>query len=52
MPAVARRSSESTARRDADFEKAKPYLEAFSVIASGGKLDDDRARSRLAAGLK
>ena len=37
---------------DPDFQEAKPYLEAFSVIASGGKIDDDRARSRFAAGLK
>ena len=37
---------------DADFERARPYLEAFSVLASGGKIEDDRARSRFVAGLK
>jgi len=37
---------------DADWQKAKPYLDAFSVIASGGKLDDDELQSRAVAGLK
>ena len=37
---------------DADCAKAKPYLEAFSVIASGGSFKDDEVRSRVAAGLK
>src|SRR3954454_15692977 len=37
---------------DADWQKAKPYLEAFTVIASGGKLDDDELQSRAVAGLK
>jgi hypothetical protein len=37
---------------DHTFAEAKPYLEAFSVIASGGKLDGDTARSRVVAGLK
>ena len=37
---------------DADWAKAKPYLEAFTVIASGGSLKDDEVRSRVAAGLK
>ena len=37
---------------DADWQKAKPYLEAFTVIASGGELDDDELKSRAVAGLK
>jgi hypothetical protein len=37
---------------DADWQKAKPYLEAFTVIASGGSLDDDELTSRAVAGLK
>ena len=32
--------------------QAKPYLDAFSVIVSGGSFTDDEARSRVAAGLK
>jgi hypothetical protein len=43
---------ESMGETDADYEKAKPYLEAFSVIASGGSFKDDEVRSRVAAGLK
>ena len=46
------RSREAMSGTDPDFQEAKPYLEAFSVIVSGGKIDDDRARSRFAAGLK
>jgi hypothetical protein len=37
---------------DADYAKAKPYLEAFSVIVSGGSFKEDEVRSRVAAGLK
>jgi len=51
MPAVVE-LAQSVSGGDADFEKAKPYLEAFSVIASGGKLDGDTARSRVVAGLR
>jgi hypothetical protein len=43
---------ESMGETDADYEKAKPYLEAFSVIASGGTFEDDEVNSRFAAGLK
>jgi hypothetical protein len=43
---------QSSGEADADFEKARPYIEAFSVIASGTKIDDERARSRFVAGLK
>jgi hypothetical protein len=37
---------------DADWQKAKPYLEAFTVIASGGSLKGDELKSRAVAGLK
>jgi hypothetical protein len=43
---------DATGGADEDFQQAKPYLEAFSVIASGGELEDDEFSSRLAAGLK
>jgi hypothetical protein len=43
---------ESMGDTDADYAKAKPYLEAFSVIAGGGSFKDDEVRSRVAAGLK
>ena len=43
---------ESMGEADADFAKAKPYLEAFSLIVSGGTFKDDEVRSRVAAGLK
>jgi hypothetical protein len=43
---------ESMGETDADYAKAKPYLEAFSVIASGGSFKEDEVRSRFAAGLK
>ena len=32
---------ESMGETDADYAEAKPYLEAFSVIASGGSFKDD-----------
>jgi len=51
MPAVLSLASD-TAAGDEDVEKAKPYLEAFSVIAGGSSRDGDRARSSFAAGLK
>ena len=51
MPALVK-VIEATGEADADFAEAKPYLEAFSVIASGGTADDDELKSRAAAGLK
>ena len=51
MPAVVELAS-SAGGSDADFARAKPYLDAFSLITGGGKLDGDTARSRFAAGLK
>jgi hypothetical protein len=43
---------ERMGKPDAGYAKAKPYLEAFSVIVSGGSVKRDEVRSRLAAGLK
>ena len=43
---------EATGSADAEFEQARPYLEAFDVIASGGAEEDGRPRYRVAAGLK
>jgi hypothetical protein len=43
---------EAAGDADADYAKAKPYLEAFSVIVSGGSFEDEELRTRAAAGLK
>ena len=51
MPAVLE-LVEATGEADEDFAKAKPYLEAFGVIAGGLSRDGDTARSRTAAQLK
>jgi Protein of unknown function (DUF3352) len=51
MPAVVGLIGAS-AENPAEFARAKPYLDAFSLIAGGGKLDGDTARSRVVAGLK
>jgi hypothetical protein len=37
---------------DADFEEARPYLEAFETIVTGGSADDGTVRSRTAVTLK
>jgi hypothetical protein len=37
---------------DADFQKARPYLERFSVIAGGGTANNSRYDAALSAGLK
>ena len=37
---------------DAEFEQARPYLEAFETIVTGGSADDDTVRSRTAVTLK
>ena len=37
---------------DAEFEQARPYLEAFETIVAGGSADDDTVRSRTAVTLK
>jgi hypothetical protein len=43
---------EASGEADADFAKAKPYLDAFTVIAGGGEIDGDTSRQRFVAGLK
>jgi hypothetical protein len=35
-----------------EWVKAKPYLDAFTVIAGGGEIDGDRLRSRLGIALR
>jgi hypothetical protein len=37
---------------DAEFEQARPYLEAYDVVAYGFKGDDDSGLVRVVAGLK
>jgi hypothetical protein len=51
MPAIVS-LVESSGNADADFARAKPYLDAFGVIASGSRREGDEVRSRLAAGLR
>jgi hypothetical protein len=43
---------ESGGGADADYDKAKPYLEAYDVIAFGARSAGDGGRVRFAAGLK
>ena len=43
---------ESSGAADADYAKAKPYLEAYDVFASGTKANGSGGRVRVAAGLK
>ena len=43
---------DASGNADAEFDEVRPYLEAFSVVATGGGIDDERARVRLAAGLE
>lgn len=35
-----------------DVEQAKPYIDAFTVLAAGAERDGDKLRSRLVAGLR
>jgi hypothetical protein len=51
MPAVLE-LVDAIGEADADYDKAKPYLETLSAIASGGTGDGDTVRSRLAVTLK
>jgi hypothetical protein len=37
---------------DAEFDKARPYLDALGVLTAGGKVDGDRVQSRVAVTLK
>jgi Protein of unknown function (DUF3352) len=43
---------EASGEADPDYEKAKPYLEAFGVLAGGSSRDGDTARSRAAVELR
>jgi Protein of unknown function (DUF3352) len=52
MPAVLGLVDASPDGGDPSYQQARPYLDVFSTIASGGKVDGDRAESRLAVGLK
>jgi hypothetical protein len=51
MPAIVS-LVESAGDPDGSFAEAKPYLDAFGVIASGSRREGDRLRSRLAASLR
>ena len=51
MPAVLE-LVQAAGKADAEFEKAKPYLEAFGVLAGGSGRDGEVARSRFAAELR
>jgi hypothetical protein len=51
MPQVVSLSA-SESGDDPDVAKAKPYLDAFTVLAGGGKVDGDTSRSKFVAGLK
>jgi hypothetical protein len=51
MPAIVS-LVDATGSADAEFEQARPYLEAFTMIAVGGKLDGNHAFGRIAAGLR
>jgi len=43
---------DATGEADADWREAKPYLEAIEAITSGGKLDGDDVKARVAVTLK
>jgi hypothetical protein len=43
---------EASGQSDADYQKAKPYLEAFGILSGGNSRDGDTARSRTAVELK
>jgi hypothetical protein len=43
---------DSAGAGDAEYRKAKPYLEAFSAFAAGSRTEGDTTRSRAAAGLR
>jgi hypothetical protein len=44
--------ADAVGETDAEFDKARPYLEALGVVTSGGKVDGDRLESRIAVTLK
>jgi hypothetical protein len=51
MPAVIA-LVDSIGEADADWDKAKPYLDAYDVIALGAGASKERAKVRIAAGLR
>jgi hypothetical protein len=51
MPAVVQ-LVEASGSADPSFQQARPYLDAYDVIAYGIETDDDSARVRVVAGLK
>jgi Protein of unknown function (DUF3352) len=52
IPPVLALAEASGSASDPDYQKAKPYLQAFDVVTSGSKQDGDTLRSWLAAGLR
>ncbi|MDP9482440.1 MAG: hypothetical protein M3P84_04370, partial [Chloroflexota bacterium] len=42
---------ESTGQDDADFQQAKPYLDALDFLVAGSQRSDDRDLARLVIGL-
>lgn len=51
MPSVIK-LVDASGSADAEFDQARPYLEAYDVVAYGFEGDDDGGRFRLVAGLK
>jgi hypothetical protein len=51
MPSIVK-LVDASGSADAEFEQARPYLEAYDVIAYGFKGDDDGGLIRVVAGLK
>ena len=43
---------DSSGEADPDWDEAKPYLESLNAIVSGGSVDGDKVKSRLAVTLK
>jgi hypothetical protein len=44
--------ADATGETDAEFDKARPYLETLGVVTSGGKSDGDKLQSRVALTLE
>ncbi len=52
MPAVLELVEAAGVARETEFTEIRPYLEAFSVIATGTTADGDELLARLGAGLR
>jgi hypothetical protein len=50
MPAILK-LVDASGGEDADFEKARPYLEALGTIAAGANADGDKLSSRVGVSL-